>query len=73
MLVADTSVESQFLAESPVSDATRMRIDPSNAGCHADSPTIFCASVSAWLNILYESPPVAPGALDMVSSFFTKR
>jgi len=73
MLVADTRVESQFLADSAVSEATRIRIEPSNAGCPADSPTIFCASVSAWLNILYESPPDAHGALDPDSSFFTKR
>ena len=33
----------------------------------------FWASVSAWLNILYESPLEAPGAFDPLVSFCTKR
>lgn len=68
--VAATRFWRALRAELLVSEETRIRIEEKKPGCPADSPTIFCASVSAWLNILYESPLEAPGAFDHADSSF---
>jgi hypothetical protein len=60
---AATIACTQFSAFSCVLLLTNILTEVVKNGCHAASHIIFCASVSAWLNILYASHSLAQGAL----------